>query len=112
MAGSIDALRAGAGMGVGGAGGATSVAPGAAPRGAGAATGPDFAATLGRAIESAASTEQRADALGDRLAHGDPDVAIDQVMIAAEQAAITLRYAVTLKNHAVEAYRELMNTPV
>ena len=33
-------------------------------------------------------------------------------MIAAEKANITVRYAVTLKNRVLEAYRDLMNTPL
>jgi flagellar hook-basal body complex protein FliE len=34
------------------------------------------------------------------------------VVIASEKANIAVRYAVTLKNKALEAYRELMNTQV
>jgi flagellar hook-basal body complex protein FliE len=74
--------------------------------------GPDFAATLGDAVEAAGRAEREAEAQATRFANGDPDIAIDQVMIASEKAAISLRYAVTLKNHALEAYRELMATPV
>ena len=33
-------------------------------------------------------------------------------MIATEKANVALRFATTLKNKAVEAYRELMNTQV
>jgi flagellar hook-basal body complex protein FliE len=33
-------------------------------------------------------------------------------MIAAEKASVSLRYATTLKNKLVDAYRELMSTPV
>ena len=40
------------------------------------------------------------------------DIALVEQRIAAEKAAIGLRYAVTLKNKVLEAYRELMNTPV
>ena len=37
---------------------------------------------------------------------------IHEVMIASEKANIEIRYATTLKNKAIEAYRELMNTQV
>jgi flagellar hook-basal body complex protein FliE len=47
-----------------------------------------------------------------RFAAGDPAVGMHETMIAAEKASIGLRYAVTLKNKLLEAYRELMNTPV
>jgi flagellar hook-basal body complex protein FliE len=33
-------------------------------------------------------------------------------VIAAEKANVAVRYATTLKNKALEAYRELMNTQV
>jgi flagellar hook-basal body complex protein FliE len=33
-------------------------------------------------------------------------------MIASEKSTIALRYAVTLKNKALEAYKDLMNTPL
>jgi flagellar hook-basal body complex protein FliE len=33
-------------------------------------------------------------------------------VIASEKASIAVRYAVTLKNKALEAYHELMNTQV
>ena len=46
------------------------------------------------------------------FANGDPGVGIHEVMIASEKANISLRYAVTLKNKLVDAYRELMNTAV
>jgi flagellar hook-basal body complex protein FliE len=39
-------------------------------------------------------------------------VGIHEVMIASEKASIELRYATTLKNKALEAYRDLMSTPV
>jgi len=76
------------------------------------AEGPDFASALGDAIESAGKAERTAEDMSVKLANGDPSVAIDQVMIASEKASISLRYAVALKNKAIEAYRELMNTPV
>ena len=76
------------------------------------AAGPDFADTLVKAVESAGRAERAAEDASMRFANGDPTMAIDQVMISAEKASISLRYAVALKNRAIEAYRELMNTPV
>jgi flagellar hook-basal body complex protein FliE len=63
-------------------------------------------------LERARETEQAADTASARFAAGDPDVGIHEVVIAAEKAAISVRYATTLKNRVLEAYRELMNTPV
>ena len=71
-----------------------------------------FSDILADGIESARDAEAHADDLGERFAAGDPTVGIHEMMIAAERANISLRYAVTLKNKAVEAYRDLMNTPL
>ena len=62
---------------------------------------------------SAARTEEKAAAdLANRFAAGDPSVGIHEAMIASEKASISVRFAVTLKNRAVEAYKEILNTPV
>lgn len=72
----------------------------------------DFAGYLLDTLEEARAEEANAEDLAERFANGDPDVGIHEVMIATERAAVSLRYAVNLKNKAIEAYRELMNTPL
>lgn len=64
------------------------------------------------ALAQARATEQTAVQMSERFAAGDPSVGIHETMIAAEEANISLRFATTLKNKALEAYRELMNTQV
>jgi flagellar hook-basal body complex protein FliE len=77
------------------------------------ASGPvDFGEALAGAIGQAHAMEQTSADLSTRFAAGDPEVGMHETMIAAEKASIGLRYAVTLKNKMLEAYRELMNTPV
>ena len=71
-----------------------------------------FSDVLADGIEKARDAEAHANDLGERFAAGDPTVGIHEMMIAAERAGISLRYAVTLKNKAIEAYRDLMNTPL
>jgi flagellar hook-basal body complex protein FliE len=72
----------------------------------------DFGAALTGALSKASSEEHAADDAAQRFANGDPSMGIHEVMIAAEKASITTRYAVTLKNKVLEAYKELMNTPL
>ena len=72
----------------------------------------DFAGYLLDTLEQARAEEANAEDLAERFANGDPDVGIHEVMIATERASVSLRYAVNLKNKAIEAYRELMNTPL
>ena len=76
------------------------------------ADGGGFASTLADAISQARATEQTSTDLSTRFAAGDPSVGIHETMIAAEEANISLRYATTLKNKVIEAYRELMSTQV
>lgn len=78
-------------------------------RGAG---GGDFGDVLADAIGEARSRETTAVDASVRFADGDPSVGIHEVMIAAEKANVSLRFAATLKNKLLDAYRELMSTPI
>lgn len=90
-----------------------SEAPGRARAITGASAGTtDFASTLADAISQARATEQTSVDMATRFAAGDESVGIHETMIAAEEANISLRYATTLKNKVLEAYRELMSTQV
>jgi flagellar hook-basal body complex protein FliE len=80
--------------------------------GANGAAGVDFGEALANAIGDARALEQTSQNLESRFAAGDPEVGMHETLIAAEKASIGLRYATTLKNRVLEAYRELMNTPV
>ena len=80
--------------------------------GSAGAPAPDFGEALANAIGDARSLENTSNEMATKFAAGDPSVGMHETMIAAEKASIGLRYAVTLKNRMLEAYRELMNTPV
>jgi flagellar hook-basal body complex protein FliE len=75
-------------------------------------SGPDFGKVLGDVLTNASDAEKQADAAAKGFAAGDPNVGIHEVVIAAEKANIEVRFAVTLKNRAIEAYKELLNTPL
>jgi flagellar hook-basal body complex protein FliE len=72
--------------------------------------GLDFANVLTSALSEATRAEKAATESAQNFANGEGG--IHEVMIAQEKASISVRYAVTLKNKALEAYRELMNTPI
>ena len=74
--------------------------------------GVDFADALSSAIGNAGDSERAATEAADRFAAGDPSIGIHEVMIASEKASVSLRFATTVKNQALAAYRELMNTPI
>jgi flagellar hook-basal body complex protein FliE len=68
--------------------------------------------TFSKALSEARGLEADANQAQERFAADDPSMGIHEVMIASEKANIAVRYAATLKNKALEAYRELMNTQV
>jgi len=72
----------------------------------------DLGDSFAHALQEAHATEQRSTHATEQFAKGDPGMGIHEVMIASEKASLSLRYATTLKNKALEAYRELMNTQV
>jgi flagellar hook-basal body complex protein FliE len=72
----------------------------------------DLADSFGKALADAHAAEHTATDAAERFAKGDPGMGIHEVVIASEKANISVRYATTLKNKALEAYRELMNTQV
>ena len=72
----------------------------------------DLAESFGKALSDAHAAEHNATDAAERFAKGDPGMGIHEVVIASEKANIAVRYATTLKNKAIEAYRELMNTQV
>lgn len=74
--------------------------------------GTDVGGGFGKALSEARELETNAATASEKFANGDQSIGIHEVMIATEKANIALRFATTLKNKAVEAYRELMNTQV
>jgi flagellar hook-basal body complex protein FliE len=65
-----------------------------------------------KALDDAKALDTDATQQAERFANHDPSVGIHEVVIASEKASIAVRYAVTMKNKALEAYHELMNTQV
>ncbi|RMH43403.1 MAG: flagellar hook-basal body complex protein FliE [Deltaproteobacteria bacterium] len=72
----------------------------------------DLADAFADALERASEQERTADDLATRFADGDRSVGLHEVMVATSKANVAVRFAITLKNRAIEAYRELMRTPV
>jgi flagellar hook-basal body complex protein FliE len=71
-----------------------------------------FSSMLEDAISGARNDEESAAQIAEGFAKGDPGIGLQETIIAAEKASISLRYAVSLKNKLLESYRELMNTPL
>ncbi|HEY4175534.1 MAG TPA: flagellar hook-basal body complex protein FliE [Kofleriaceae bacterium] len=72
----------------------------------------DVGGAFGKALSEARGMENTATDAAEKFANGDQTIGIHEVMIATEKANIAVRYATTMKNKALEAYKELMNTQV
>jgi flagellar hook-basal body complex protein FliE len=72
----------------------------------------DLADSFGKALQDAHKAEHTATDAAEQFAKGDSGMGIHEVMIASEKANLAVRYMTTVKNKALEAYRELMNTQV
>lgn len=72
--------------------------------------GPSFSDVLKNAVKEAGQAEQQAEQAAGAFARGE--LGIHETIMAQEKAAVAVRYAVTVKNKALEAYRELMNTQI
>ncbi len=83
-----------------------------APRVGEAKSDTDFGSAFEHALHQARELEHSSTQASEQFANGDPSMGIHEVMIAAEKASLAVRYTTTLKNKALEAYRELMNTQV
>ena len=68
--------------------------------------------TFTNMLSEARAAENKSVEMEERFANGDTSIGIHEVMIQTEKSNIAIRYATTLKNKAIEAYRELMNTQV
>jgi flagellar hook-basal body complex protein FliE len=67
-----------------------------------------FAEMIARGLEAVSGSEQRADALIEKLATGG-DVQPHEVMIATSEAQLSVQMAVAVRDAAIGAYREIMN---
>ena len=82
----------------------------AADPGVAGGDGASFADVLKGAIQEAGKAEQQAEQTAAAFSRGE--AGIHETIMAQERASIAVRYAVTVKNKALEAYRELMNTQI
>lgn len=70
-----------------------------------------FAKQFHQFIETLNATQQKSAQLSERFAAGE-NLELHDVMIASQEADIAMRLAVSLRNQALEAYREIMRMPI
>lgn len=95
------------------AAGIESMQPGAAP---GAASAGDkvqgFGELFQQAIGSVNDTQQQATRLATSFEQGDPQVSLAQVMVASQKASVSFQALTQVRNHLVDAYKDIMNMPI
>ena len=71
-----------------------------------------FAEALGKALSSANEAQQRADVLAQRFQLNDPNVTLEETMIALQTANVSFQSLVQVRNRLLSAYNEIMNLQV
>jgi flagellar hook-basal body complex protein FliE len=80
------------------------------PIGGAGAAGGNFGDLIGEAIAAAADTQGVADSEAQKLARGEGN--LHEAALALEKADISMRLMTKARNKIVEAYQEIMRTPV
>ncbi len=84
------------------------VAEGRAPEAAGGAGHVDFAAMLKQTLDAVNETQQSSSEMAARIDSGDPQVSLEEVMMARQKASISFQAMVQVRNKLVSAYQEVM----
>ncbi len=91
---------------------AKGVAGAAAPLGGAAAGGVDFAKSLDSALKSVSQSQAQAEELQRQFTLENPNVSLEQTMIAMNTSALNFSAAVQVRNRLVQAYDQIMNMQV
>ncbi len=86
---------------------------GATAPSAGAGTpGVDFAASLDSALKSVSQTQAQSEELQRQFQLENPNVSLEQTMVAMNTSALSFSAAVQVRNRLVQAYDQVMNMQV
>ena len=77
-----------------------------------AAGGADFAQILQGSIDKVNQTQMKADQMAEKLAAGDTNQNLHEVMIALQTASVSFQEMVQVRNKLVSAYQDVMNMQV
>jgi flagellar hook-basal body complex protein FliE len=92
---------------------ATAVAgPPAASSAAGSGAGSNFASSLDAALKAVSQGQAQADEMQRQFALENPNVGLEDAVVAMSKANISFAAAVQVRNRLVQAYDQIMNMPV
>ena len=91
---------------------AKGVAGASAPAAGGASAGFDFATSLDSALKSVSQSQATAQELQHQFTLENPNVSLEQTMIAMNTSSLNFSAAVQVRNRLVQAYDQIMNMPI
>jgi len=74
--------------------------------------GSDFASSLDAALKAVSRGQVQADELQRQFAQQNPDVGLEDAVVAMSKANISFAAALQVRNRLVQAYDQVMNMPV
>jgi len=77
-----------------------------------AGKGFDFASSLDAALKAVGHSQAQSDELQRQFALQNPDVGLEDTVVAMSKASISFAAAVQVRNRLVQAYDQIMNMPV
>lgn len=72
----------------------------------------DFASTLGSALKAVSDSQGQTSELERRFQMDDPNVSLEQTMLAMNTSAMNFSAAVQVRNKLVQAYDQIMNMQI
>lgn len=72
----------------------------------------DFSALLEQSIDKVNDTQMHAGKLAQAFETGESDVSLAEVMVSLQKANVSFQAMVQVRNKLVEAYEDVMNTPM
>jgi flagellar hook-basal body complex protein FliE len=91
---------------------ATAVAGVPAASSAGSVAGSDFASSLDAALQSVSRGQEQAGELQRQFALENPNVGLEDAVVAMSKASISFAAAVQVRNRLVQAYEQIMTMQV
>lgn len=73
---------------------------------------PGFNTLFQQAIGSVNEVQQQSSALASAYERGDTGVSLSQVMVASQKASVSFQALTQVRNHLVDAYKDIMNMPM
>jgi flagellar hook-basal body complex protein FliE len=74
--------------------------------------GAGFAQAMGNALEQVSSMQSESDRLAKEVQLDNPNVSLEESVLATQKASIAFQAVVQVRNRLVQAYQDIMNMPV